>query len=145
MKIDVRVFNNIPDRDWVERHKNDEDLFMKYNANISIMIIAQKKIDDNLSTDEIRQEILKYLENLDSRCVLDGCQCIVSLINETKTKVQLKDGIKVFDSLWTINANDIVATVKNNPYSEYDYLYTDICKMITNNNIEYVINNRKGA
>ena len=147
MKIDVRVVNNIPDRDWVERHKNDEDLFMKYNANISIMIIAQKTIDANLSIDEIKEEILKYLEDLNHRCVLYGTHCTVSLIDEEigegKTKIMI-DG-KVFISPWCVESNNIVGIIKNASGEDQTYIYEDSCRLITNENIEYVINNRKGA
>ena len=146
MKIDVRVVNNIPDRNLVELHKNDEDLFMKYNVN-SIIIVAQKKIDDNLSIDEIKEEILKYLEDLNHRCILYGSHCTISLIDEEigegKTKIMI-DG-KVFISPWCVEANNIVGIIKNASDEDQTYIYEDSYRLITNKNIEYVINHRKGA
>ena len=150
MKIDVRVINEDVDKEWINRRKSDDDLFIKYMGNISIMIIAQKTIDANLSIDEIKEEILKYLEDLNHRCVLYGTHCTVSLIDEEigegKSKIMI-DG-KVFISPFCVESNNIVAIIKNASGEDQTYIYEDSCRLITNKNIEYVINNinnKKGA
>ena len=146
MKIDVRVINEDPDRAWVNRRKSDDDLFIKDMGNV-ITIIAQKTIDANLSIDEIKEEILKYLEDLNHRCVLYGTHCTISLIDEEigegKTKILIDN--KVFISPFCVDANNIIGIIKNASGEDQTYIYEDSCRLITNKNIEYVINNRKGA
>ena len=146
MKIDVRIINEDPDRAWVNRRKSDDDLFIKDMGNV-ITIIAQKTIDANLSIDEIKEEILKYLEDLNHRCVLYGTHCTISLIDEEigegKTKILIDN--KVFISPFCVDANNIIGIIKNASGEDQTYIYEDSCRLITNKNIEYVINNRKGA
>ena len=147
MKIDVRVINENPDKAWINRRKCDDDLFIHHMGSISVTIIAQKTIDKNLSIDEIKEEILKYLEDLKHRCVLYGTHCTISLIDEEigegKTKILIDN--KVFISPFCVDANNIVGIIKNASGLNKNYIYKDICRQITNKNIEYVINNRKGA